>query len=132
MVLGACGAGPRPAAEDEPPSSEASADLDGDGLLHGEDLCPCTAEDADRYEDEDGCPDLDDDGDEIPDACDRCPAVSGPYTGREDEAGCPPHHVIAAPVLVDWRTWCSAPEWPRVCGEGPFERPPQEQPAPAP
>ena len=39
-----------------------SRDDDHDGLLAAEDRCPKQAEDFDGFEDEDGCPDVDNDG----------------------------------------------------------------------
>jgi outer membrane protein OmpA-like peptidoglycan-associated protein len=41
------------------------------------DRCPTSAEDRDGYQDDDGCPDLDNDLDGIADAQDRCPLESG-------------------------------------------------------
>jgi len=52
-------------------------DADGDGILDDVDECPEDPEDFDGFEDEDGCPDLDNDGDGIPDAVDKCPNVPG-------------------------------------------------------
>src|SRR5690606_27395475 len=47
------------------------------------------AEDFDQFQDEDGCPDLDNDGDRIPDVDDKCPNEAEVYNGFEDEDGCP-------------------------------------------
>ena len=44
-----------------------SATCDGDGIPDDVDKCPTLPEDKDGFEDEDGCPDLDNDGDKIPD-----------------------------------------------------------------
>jgi outer membrane protein OmpA-like peptidoglycan-associated protein len=52
-------------------------DRDGDGIPDVRDRCPDEAEDCDGFEDDDGCPDLDDDGDSIADTCDKCPRVPG-------------------------------------------------------
>mgnify|MGYP006198144961 CR=1 FL=1 len=55
-----------------PESAVARDDLDGDGIADGKDKCPRVAEDADGFEDADGCPDVDDDADGIEDAKDEC------------------------------------------------------------
>jgi OOP family OmpA-OmpF porin len=67
----------------EPPDS------DGDGIHDGLDRCPDKAEDPDGFEDDDGCPDLDNDGDTIPDAADRCPNEPEDFDGHHDDDGCP-------------------------------------------
>ncbi len=51
--------------------------------------CPNEPEDKDGFEDEDGCPDLDNDQDGIPDALDKCPNEPEDKDGFEDEDGCP-------------------------------------------
>jgi outer membrane protein OmpA-like peptidoglycan-associated protein len=66
-----------------------AGDRDGDGLTDDVDKCPDDPEDFDDFEDEDGCPDLDNDQDGIPDTRDKCPNEPGP---RENE-GCPMHKV---------------------------------------
>lgn len=43
-------------------------DSDGDGFANNKDQCPFTPEDFDDFEDEDGCPDLDNDKDALPDS----------------------------------------------------------------
>ncbi|MFO8072015.1 MAG: hypothetical protein R6V85_09095 [Polyangia bacterium] len=48
-------------------------DEDGDGIRGARDECPLMAEDYDGFEDEDGCPDLDNDEDGFPDDEDACP-----------------------------------------------------------
>lgn len=60
-------------------------DTDGDGLLDNVDDCPEDPEDFDGFEDDDGCPDLDNDKDGVPDTEDRCPVVPGPVENQ----GCP-------------------------------------------
>jgi len=60
-------------------------DRDGDGILDRHDECPDEPEDEDGYQDDDGCPDLDNDGDGIPDVDDECPDTKGPR-GND---GCP-------------------------------------------
>ena len=64
-------------------------DRDGDGIPDSADSCPDEAEDRDGYQDEDGCPDLDNDGDGIPDIADRCPNEPEDKDGYQDEDGCP-------------------------------------------
>jgi outer membrane protein OmpA-like peptidoglycan-associated protein len=64
-------------------------DRDGDGIPDSADACPDDPEDKDGYEDEDGCPDLDNDGDGIPDAKDQCPNEPEDKDGFQDEDGCP-------------------------------------------
>jgi len=73
----------------ERPIREAVGDRDGDGLRDDVDACPDQPEDADGFEDEDGCPDLDDDRDGIADASDACPRVPEDLDGVEDTDGCP-------------------------------------------
>jgi outer membrane protein OmpA-like peptidoglycan-associated protein len=62
-----------------------AGDRDGDGYKDDVDKCPDDPEDFDGFEDEDGCPDLDNDQDGIPDTMDKCPNEPGP---REND-GCP-------------------------------------------
>ncbi|MBS1121987.1 MAG: OmpA/MotB domain protein [Deltaproteobacteria bacterium] len=69
-------AGPRP-------------DPDGDGIVGAADACPETAEDADGFEDTDGCPELDNDHDGVLDARDGCPLQPETVNGIADEDGCP-------------------------------------------
>jgi outer membrane protein OmpA-like peptidoglycan-associated protein len=64
-------------------------DRDGDGLKDDVDKCPDEPEDFDRFEDEDGCPELDNDRDGILDEDDSCPEVPEDKDGFEDEDGCP-------------------------------------------
>ena len=64
-------------------------DRDGDGIPDTSDSCPDEAEDKDGYQDEDGCPELDNDGDGIPDAQDKCPNEPEDKDGYQDEDGCP-------------------------------------------
>jgi outer membrane protein OmpA-like peptidoglycan-associated protein len=66
-----------------------SRDRDGDGIVDERDRCPDTPEDKDGFEDEDGCPDLDNDQDGIPDDADSCPNEPEDKDGFEDEDGCP-------------------------------------------
>jgi outer membrane protein OmpA-like peptidoglycan-associated protein len=64
-------------------------DRDRDGIRDRDDLCPDDPEDKDGFEDEDGCPDLDNDQDGIPDVDDDCPMVPEDLDGFEDLDGCP-------------------------------------------
>ncbi|MEM9862714.1 MAG: OmpA family protein [Myxococcota bacterium] len=64
-------------------------DRDYDTILDVDDPCPDEAEDFDAFEDEDGCPDLDNDGDGISDNLDECPNDPEDADGFEDEDGCP-------------------------------------------
>jgi outer membrane protein OmpA-like peptidoglycan-associated protein len=64
-------------------------DRDGDGIPDNVDRCPDQPEDKDGFEDQDGCPDLDNDNDGIPDATDKCPNEPEDKDGFEDEDGCP-------------------------------------------
>ena len=48
-------------------------DRDHDGVYDVDDRCPDQPEDMDGFQDNDGCPDLDNDNDGIPDAEDKCP-----------------------------------------------------------
>jgi OOP family OmpA-OmpF porin len=60
-------------------------DRDGDGIRDNIDQCPDQPEDLDGFQDEDGCPELDNDGDGIPDSKDKCPTVKGTW----ERQGCP-------------------------------------------
>ncbi len=64
-------------------------DGDYDGVPDSLDQCPQVVEDHDGFEDEDGCPDLDDDNDDLPDSEDRCPRAPETVNGYEEEDGCP-------------------------------------------
>jgi outer membrane protein OmpA-like peptidoglycan-associated protein len=64
-------------------------DADKDGIRDRDDKCPKEPEDKDKFEDEDGCPDLDNDGDGIPDTKDGCPNIPEDADGFEDDDGCP-------------------------------------------
>jgi outer membrane protein OmpA-like peptidoglycan-associated protein len=67
----------------------ASQDKDRDGIPNKEDKCPFKAEDLDGFEDQDGCPDLDDDKDGIPDTEDKCRLEAEDMDGYQDTDGCP-------------------------------------------
>ncbi len=63
-------------------------DRDGDGNPDRTDICPDEPEDKDGYQDDDGCPDLDNDGDGIIDASDACPDEPEDKDGYQDDDGC--------------------------------------------
>ncbi|MGM0557878.1 MAG: OmpA family protein [Myxococcota bacterium] len=65
--------------------ADMESDKDDDGISDDEDECPEEPEDYDGFEDQDGCPDLDNDGDGIPDVEDKCPNQAGPA----ENDGCP-------------------------------------------
>ncbi len=68
-------------------------DRDGDGIKDDVDRCPDDPEDFDDFEDQDGCPELDNDQDGILDTDDQCPNEPEDKDGFEDEDGCPePDH----------------------------------------
>ena len=74
------------------PESEARVgrgDKDGDGLPDLSDSCPEDAEDKDSYQDDDGCPDLDNDGDGVIDVDDRCVEEPEDRDTFQDDDGCP-------------------------------------------
>ncbi len=64
-------------------------DKDGDGFRDDVDACPEEPEDVDGFEDDDGCPELDNDQDGINDDVDKCPLKPEDLDGFEDEDGCP-------------------------------------------
>lgn len=71
------------------PGERPVADRDGDGLNDDVDECPDDPEDADAWQDDDGCPDPDNDTDGILDASDACPNEPEDRDGLGDEDGCP-------------------------------------------
>jgi OOP family OmpA-OmpF porin len=73
-------------APDVPPEP---VDTDGDGIDDDADACVNEAEDADGFEDTDGCPDPDNDGDGIPDEQDECVDEPETVNDYKDEDGCP-------------------------------------------
>lgn len=68
---------------------ELPPDLDGDGYKNKLDSCPEEAEDYDRYQDEDGCPEADNDRDGLRDKDDECPNEKEDKDNFDDEDGCP-------------------------------------------
>ncbi|HYO93895.1 MAG TPA: OmpA family protein, partial [Polyangiaceae bacterium] len=71
------------------PTSAQRRDADGDGIYDDADKCPQVPEDPDDFQDDDGCPELDNDNDGIADAKDRCPNEPEDKDGFEDGDGCP-------------------------------------------
>ncbi|MEO0459706.1 MAG: OmpA family protein [Myxococcota bacterium] len=67
------------------PAMRGCPDSDGDGVADVEDQCRDEAEDADKFEDEDGCPDPDNDADGVLDVADVC--LNEP--GIAANQGCP-------------------------------------------
>jgi outer membrane protein OmpA-like peptidoglycan-associated protein len=65
-------------------------DSDGDGVPDDIDRCPLDTEDADGFQDEDGCPEADDDNDGIVDRMDSCPHNPGTI----DNQGCPKKYTL--------------------------------------
>jgi outer membrane protein OmpA-like peptidoglycan-associated protein len=72
-----------------PPRGMIIRDTDGDGIYDPSDKCPEVPEDADKFRDEDGCPDADDDNDGILDIKDACRFDAEDFDGFEDQDGCP-------------------------------------------
>lgn len=64
-------------------------DRDGDGIVDKDDKCPDRPEDRDGFQDEDGCPELDNDEDQIRDTDDKCPMDPEDLDEFEDSDGCP-------------------------------------------
>lgn len=64
-------------------------DRDRDGISDAKDACADRAEDADGFDDLDGCPDIDNDLDRVLDIADKCSTVPESYNGYQDEDGCP-------------------------------------------
>ncbi|MBI2373989.1 MAG: OmpA family protein [Deltaproteobacteria bacterium] len=64
-------------------------DRDGDGIPDVDDQCPDDPEDPDEFEDEDGCPELDNDKDLVPDLRDGAPLDPEDRDQFEDEDGVP-------------------------------------------
>ena len=75
--------------EEPPPPPPEDNDPDKDGVVGDADQCPNDAEDADGFQDEDGCPDADNDGDGVPDGSDQCPSDAEDADGFKDDDGCP-------------------------------------------
>jgi outer membrane protein OmpA-like peptidoglycan-associated protein len=80
---------PPPALPVLPAATPQHGDRDGDGIPDSVDRCPDEPEDRDGFEDQDGCPEVDNDHDGIPDAIDHCPNDREDFDGYEDRDGCP-------------------------------------------
>ncbi|MFO0708765.1 MAG: hypothetical protein U0353_02940 [Sandaracinus sp.] len=70
-------------------SASAAASDDLDDLVGAADACPDAPEDEDGFEDQDGCPEVDNDRDRIADVDDLCPCDVEDADGFEDQDGCP-------------------------------------------
>jgi len=71
-------------------SPRAAPDRDGDGIADRKDACVDQPETKNGFQDEDGCPDVDDtDKDGVRDSDDKCVDVAEDKDGFEDEDGCP-------------------------------------------
>jgi outer membrane protein OmpA-like peptidoglycan-associated protein len=64
-------------------------DADGDNIPDGPDVCPDEPEDQDSFQDDDGCPELDNDLDGVLDAQDQCVNEPEDRDGFTDDDGCP-------------------------------------------
>jgi outer membrane protein OmpA-like peptidoglycan-associated protein len=71
------------------PIDPTTHDTDFDKLVDAADKCPNEREDKDGFQDEDGCPDLDNDGDKVPDDKDKCAAAAEDHDEFQDTDGCP-------------------------------------------
>ncbi len=94
-------AGPRVAAASQEPEN---LDHDDDGVPDDRDQCPDRAEDRDGFEDDDGCPDIDDDRDEVLDIADKCRLEPETWNGYADDDGCPdalPNDVAALEGVLE-------------------------------
>ncbi len=80
---------PRARCNPAAPVAQGPGDLDGDGILDDVDECPKVPEDRDQFQDEDGCPELDNDADGLADTIDKCPNDAEDKDGFEDDDGCP-------------------------------------------
>jgi len=74
-------------------------DADDDGVADADDLMPLQPEDRDKFEDEDGAPDLDNDRDGVPDAVDKLPNEPETANGWHDDDGAPDELPQFEPVL---------------------------------
>lgn len=64
-------------------------DADEDGVPDERDKCPDKPEDRDQFQDDDGCPEIDNDKDNILDEDDQCPNDPEDKDLFQDEDGCP-------------------------------------------
>lgn len=87
------------------PKAAVAPDLDQDGVAGEADRCPTQPEDLDGFEDEDGCPDVDNDADGVIDGRDACPMIAEDLDGVADQDGCPEKDADADGV-VDEKDGC--------------------------
>ncbi|MBT9555867.1 MAG: OmpA family protein [Myxococcales bacterium] len=71
-------------------------------ICRGTDRCPESAEDLDKFEDDDGCPDLDNDDGGIPDLRDACALEPEDADGTLDDDGCPDPDDDADGICDPW------------------------------
>ena len=64
-------------------------DIDKDGIQDPSDKCPEVPEDSDAFEDDDGCPELDNDLDGVLDVSDKCVFEAEDKDNYADDDGCP-------------------------------------------
>ncbi|MDB4963996.1 MAG: OmpA/MotB domain protein [Myxococcales bacterium] len=76
-------------ARPRPEPARTNGDGDNDRIFDAADQCPTRAEDRDGFDDQDGCPDLDNDADGIIDTIDLCEREAETRNGWEDDDGCP-------------------------------------------
>ena len=81
--------GGQSAAPPPPPPPPLVKDTDRDDIPDNLDKCPNEPEDRDTFQDDDGCPELDNDADGIADAMDKCPDKAELKNGIDDDDGCP-------------------------------------------
>ena len=92
-------------------ASRAPADKDGDGIIDKDDKCVDQPETKNGFEDEDGCPDVDDtDGDGIRDPSDKCVNDPEDKDGFEDDDGCPDNDHDQDGILNDADKCVDQPE----------------------
>ncbi|MFO0594685.1 MAG: OmpA family protein [Myxococcaceae bacterium] len=72
-----------------PQTTPDDADFDNDGIKGDDDKCVDDAEDFDKFEDTDGCPEKDNDKDGVEDKVDACADKAEDKDGIADEDGCP-------------------------------------------
>ena len=72
-----------------PAPALAPGDRDLDTIVDAKDKCPAEIEDVDGFEDDDGCPELDNDKDGVSDDDDTCPADPETKNEFRDTDGCP-------------------------------------------
>jgi outer membrane protein OmpA-like peptidoglycan-associated protein len=72
-----------------PSLDPANRDTDRDDVPDGRDKCPNDKEDKDNFQDDDGCPELDNDADGREDTVDQCPNDPEDDDGFMDNDGCP-------------------------------------------